>query len=1036
MSLFKNLSLKVKLPLVLMGLTALAMGISGYFHIVSSYASVRDANMIQLTATRDARVRQVEDLIARIDSDIRSFAASQEAQQALRGLNRSWNNMSQEERAAIRALYGRDNPFPMAQRAQLSDADDRSEYSLTHAMSHAQMQGFMQSLNYGDLLMINPEGEVIYSVRKRNDFGTNLDAASGSPLAELFKQISAQTGPASPVFVDATPYAPNGSLPTAFIAQRLVNVRGDTRGIMVLELPMDAIQAVIDRPIGLGQTGEAYLLGSDGFFRTAPRVNERQTPYYETRAEASFLGAMQQAGTGAIEGAGTWYDQATTAFATVTVWNRTWTLTVEKSLEEVLEPAVAIRNFTLVEMAVVQIVIFGMGWLFARSLSGPLGRVIQALRKTANGDLTSDVPDTDRSDEIGQIASALGDLRGDLAAGQSAARDAQFKGAAFDQSSAAMMITDENRVVTYINPAAEALVTQHQEAWARKGFAFDIADMVGTRLDALHPCDGIDASFANTATVSMHVELGQTRLRLNIGRIVDPESGQRTGYIAEWSDVTQTLRSATILDAIEASQAVLEMNTDGQIISANPNMLNAANVGCLSSFREVFHSTVDSPADDATVLVEAAMKAGQGETLSGTFVCQKADCSTLWLAGSLNPVREVDGTTSRVVAILDDVSTQRIAQSQAEKERKEMQAQQDLVVDQLGVGLNRLAEGDLQATIEDTFGTHYEKLRLDFNSTSSRLSKAMQDVRTNAESIRGEVAEISNAAADLSTRTEKQAATLEETAAAIEEITASVVSAAEGATAANSVVSTAKENAEQSGLVVTEAVSAMGGISSSSAKMSKIISVIDDIAFQTNLLALNAGVEAARAGDAGRGFAVVASEVRSLAHRSSEAAKEINDLISESSKQVSHGVDLVGKAGTALQEIVGFVTNISEHVSDIEHSAKEQSAVLSEINSSMGQLDQVTQQNAALFEETTAASQSLNSDADTLLRLIQHFRIDNAVNQIQTTATAQPLPTEMSDTPTTTQFHDAMPTSSNQSKKAVGAGSLNLQDDLDDWREF
>ena len=1036
MSLFKNLSLKVKLPLVLMGLTALAMGVSGYFHFVSAYGSVRDANMIQLTATRDARVRQVEDLIARIDSDIRSFAASQEAQQALRGLNRSWNNMSQEERAAVRALYGRDNPFPMAQRAQLSDADDRSEYSLTHAMSHAQMQGFMQSLNYGDLLMINPEGEVIYSVQKRDDFGINLGDARGSPLAEVFEQISAQTGPASPVFIDVTPYEPNGGLPTAFIAQRLVNVRGDTRGVMVLELPLDAIQAVIDRPTGLGQTGEAYLLGADGVFRTAPRVNDRQSPYYETHAEASFWETIQQAESGAIEGAGTWYDQATIAFATVAVWNRTWTLAVEKSLQEVLAPAVAIRNFTLIEMAIVQVVIFGMSWLFARSLSGPLGRVIQALRKTANGDLISDVPDMDRRDEIGQIASALGDLRGDLAAGQSAARNAQFKGAAFDQSSAAMMITDEDRIVTYINPAAEALIVQHQEAWARTGFVFAIADIVGTRLDALYPCDDIEPNFADTSTVSMHVELGQTRLRLNIGRIVDPDSGQSTGYIAEWTDVTETLRSATILKAIEASQAVFEMDTDGQVISANANMLNAANVCSLNDFLEILNSAADSPTHDATVLVESAMKAGQGETLSGTFVCQKADGSTLWLAGSLNPVLEVDGTISRVVAILDDVSTQRIAQSQAEKERKEMQAQQDLVVDQLGVGLNRLAEGDLQATIKDTFGAHYEKLRLDFNSASSRLSKAMQDVRTNAESIRGEVAEISNAAADLSTRTEKQAATLEETAAAIEEITASVVSAAEGATAANSVVSTAKDNAEQSGLVVTEAVSAMGVISSSSSKMSKIISVIDDIAFQTNLLALNAGVEAARAGDAGRGFAVVASEVRSLAHRSSEAAKEINDLISESSKQVSHGVDLVGKAGTALEDIVGFVTNISEHVSDIEHSAKEQSAVLSEINTSMGQLDQVTQQNAALFEETTAASQSLNSDADTLLQLIQHFQIDNAVSPLQASTTAQSLPTEMSDTTTATQFRDAVPVSSNQPKKVVGAGPLNLQDDLDDWREF
>jgi len=838
------------------------------------------------------------------------------------------------------------------------------------------------------------------------------------------------------VFMDVAPYAPNGSQPTAFIAQRLVNVRGDTRGVMVLELPIDALQAVIDRPTGLGQSGEAYLLGPEGMFRTAPRVNGGPAPYYEIRAKTGFLDAVQQAEDAAFEGAGTWYDHATTAFAPVAVWNRTWTLAVEKSLDEVLAPAVAIRNFTLIEMAIVQFVIFGMGWLFARSLSGPLSRVIKALRQTANGDLTSDVPDTERKDEIGQIASALGDLRGDLAAGQSAAHDAQFKGAAFDQSSAAMMITDENRVVTYINPAAKDLIAEHREAWSQKGVAVDPADMVGTRLDALHRCDDLDAGCAETSPISMHIELGQARLNLNIGRIVDPNSRQHTGYIVEWKDVTETLLSATLLEAIEASQAVFEMDTKGEIINANANMLNAANVGSLDDLHEILSSSVDGPPLDAVPLIDAALKAGQGETLSGTFVATKADGSPLWLMGSLNPVHDLDGTISRVVAIFDDVSTQRAAQVQAAKEREEMKAQQDLVVEQLGVGLNKLADGDLQATIENTFGTQYEKLRLDFNSTSSRLAKAMQDVRTNAESIRGEVAEISNAAADLSTRTEKQAATLEETAAAIEEITASVVSAAEGATAANGVVCAAKANAEQSGLVVTEAVSAMGVISSSSSKMSKIISVIDDIAFQTNLLALNAGVEAARAGDAGRGFAVVASEVRSLAHRSSEAAKEINDLISESRKQVSHGVDLVGKAGTALQEIVGFVTNISEHVSDIEHSAKEQSSVLSEINTSMGQLDQVTQQNAALFEETTAASQSLNTDADTLLQLIRHFRIDAEVTPSEPAKTEQPVYTGKRHTSTGMSLQGTAHTSSTQPSVAVSAVQIAPQDDLDDWREF
>ena len=1038
MSSFKNLSIKVKLPLILTGLTALAMGISGYSHIVGAYSSVRDANMMQMVSTRDARVRQIEDLIARIDSDIRNFATSQEAQQALRGLDRSWTNMSEEERADIRALYGRDSPFPIDRRAELSDADDRSEYSLTHAMSHAQMLSFMQSLNYGDLLMLNPEGDVIYSVQKRDDFGVNVAVgAEAGPLAEVFDLLSAQTGAAEPVFVDVTPYAPNGSLPTAFVAQRLVNTRGDTRGMIVLELPIVTIQGVIDRPAGLGETGEAYLLGSDGIFRTAPRVNSLDAPFYETRA-TGFLNSLGGGAAGSMEDTGAWYDEATTAFTPVPVWNETWTLVVEKSLDEVLAPAVAIRNFTVVEMSIVQLAIFGIGLWFAKSLSTPLGRVIQSLRDTADGDLTSDVPDAGRKDEIGQIASALEDLRGELQTGQSAARDAQYKGAAFDQSSAAMMITDESRVVTYINPAAESLIAQYQEAWANGGKVIDPAKLVSAPLDILHPCDDLEAQFTDTSTVSAQIGLGQVRLNLNIGRIVDPESGQHTGYIVEWKDVTETLRSATILQAIEASQAVFEMSCEGQIISVNQNMLNAAGITSYDEMHDVMKRPVDGASSDTPALVDATAKAQSGDTVSGTFLCTKPDGNVLWLTGSINPVLEPDGTVSRVVAILDDVSTQRLAQEHAAKERAEMQAEQDLVVARLGVGLNGLAEGDLQVSIEETFGADYEKLRVDFNSTSTRLCNAMRDVRANAESIRGEVADISNAAADLSARTETQAATLEQTAAAIEEITASVKSAADGATAANDVVRAARENAEQSGLVVTEAVSAMGKISSSSTKISKIISVIDDIAFQTNLLALNAGVEAARAGDAGRGFAVVASEVRALAHRSSEAAKEINGLISESTKQVSHGVDLVGKAGTALQEIVGSVTNISEHVSNIELSAKEQSSGLSEINTSMGQLDQVTQQNAAMFEETTAASQSLNSEVDTLLGLIQHFKIDGVADQLNGLATAQASSTQTSERQDNVPASESMDTSHSRPMLAHGALAVAADhgQDLDDWQEF
>jgi methyl-accepting chemotaxis protein len=233
--------------------------------------------------------------------------------------------------------------------------------------------------------------------------------------------------------------------------------------------------------------------------------------------------------------------------------------------------------------------------------------------------------------------------------------------------------------------------------------------------------------------------------------------------------------------------------------------------------------------------------------------------------------------------------------------------------------------------------------------------------------------EIASAADDLARRTEQQAASLEETAAALEEITATVKNTSEGATYAQKVVSQAKMDADKSGEIVQQAIIAMSGIEKSSQQIGQIIGVIDEIAFQTNLLALNAGVEAARAGDAGRGFAVVASEVRALAQRSAEAAKEIKGLISTSTTQVVQGVNLVGETGKALGRIVTEVNEINGIVFDISAQAQEHASGLQQINIAVNQMDQMTQQNAAMVEQTTAAAHALSQQGAELIRLIGQF---------------------------------------------------------------
>jgi methyl-accepting chemotaxis protein len=303
--------------------------------------------------------------------------------------------------------------------------------------------------------------------------------------------------------------------------------------------------------------------------------------------------------------------------------------------------------------------------------------------------------------------------------------------------------------------------------------------------------------------------------------------------------------------------------------------------------------------------------------------------------------------------------------------------QQALVVESFGVALERLAQGDLTYRVSDGLPVEYEKLQSDFNTAMTALKDTMSVVLSNVSAIRSGSGELALASDALSRRTEQQAASLEETAAALDEITATVNRTASGARQASETVRAAKGDAETSGVVVRDAVNAMGAIEKSAQEISQIIGVIDEISFQTNLLALNAGVEAARAGDAGRGFAVVAAEVRALAQRSAEAAREIKTLISASTSQVNAGVALVGQTGEALQRIVSRVAEIDGLVSEIAASAQEQATGLVQVNTAINQMDQVTQQNAAMVEESTAASQSL---FDSLAQAINALRQPAAVD--------------------------------------------------------
>jgi methyl-accepting chemotaxis protein len=368
---------------------------------------------------------------------------------------------------------------------------------------------------------------------------------------------------------------------------------------------------------------------------------------------------------------------------------------------------------------------------------------------------------------------------------------------------------------------------------------------------------------------------------------------------------------------------------------------------------------------------------------------------------------------------------ERAKRSQEDRIRAEAMAE---ATTSLAGGLSALARGDLTVSLSSPFAPEFETLRSDFNKAVQQLSETLTAVSQSTDSIDDGSREISQSTNDLSKRTEQQAASLEETAAALDQITVNVSNSSRRAEEARTVAADATASAEHSGKVVANAVGAMERIEQSSSQIANIIGVIDEIAFQTNLLALNAGVEAARAGEAGKGFAVVAQEVRELAQRSAQAAKEIKDLIRASTGEVASGVRLVSETGDALKTIEGLIVSVNQHMNAIATSSREQSVGLSEVNTAVNQMDQVTQQNAAMVEETSAASATLATESNRLRELIGRFDL-GAANTRKITATNRAARLGAGSAPSAT-------VQSMQKKIARAYTGSIAAVKLDDWQEF
>ena len=876
-------------------------------------------NMLQ---TLDSRVEVLQNWSGSRMAEIRSEASSLSSQLALSDFSSAMDALGSDGLARIKEVFVAQNPLVEEKRATYDPMGDDG-YFLVHHHYNAGFRALTSDIGPRDIFLVNSDGLVVYSLLKDDNFGINLlkDSTPDFELANVVRKVLTQK-PTDVVVSEFTrEYSDPSNTPIVFVAMPVDSATGGS-GVLVFELTLKVVNERITHIRSLGETGQSYLIDANGKILT----DLRNVPDSERAGvkppEAPLAAALR--GEEAVQtGRGVMGEEVVQAFAPVSLLGVRYAMIVEQATSEMYAPARTLGLSILVSGIAILLLLAALAWAMARSVSKPLALLTKTISDIQNRSHDGErIPGAERGDEVGDIARALDGLRQDLSGAEQVQLEATIQGTAFRTSSAAMMMVDTDFVITYANKALVDLVNARIEDFRKINAGIVAEQLVGKSMDYFHSHPEHQRQvLGNRDNLPYHVEIavGEGRFALDVNEINLPGKGQ-LGLVVEWRDVTEIRMNRALLNAMDETQLIIETSSDGKITRANSNLVAALGAS-LDQLRGRHIQDIVGLESGHGDIWNRLLKL---EPIVGRLLLSSPLGKQVIADGSVTAVPDKNNKLMRIVLIANDVTQAQKALEQETERGERLMIEQREVVDSLRVGLKALSTGDLTSRIEREFPFEYEQLRDDFNAAVDNLSMAIQVVIDNAGTIDKEAHEITNAAEDLSDRTEKQAATLEQTAAALDELTVSVSSATSGVMDANRVVKLARESAESSGQIVQQAVAAMGQIEESSRKISRIIGVIDDIAFQTNLLALNAGVEAARAGEAGRGFAVVASEVRALAQRSSEAAREIDGLITTSSNHVRRGVDLVGEAGSALERILASVNDIASRVSEIAASSHEQ----------------------------------------------------------------------------------------------------------------
>ena len=969
-----RMKIAVKLPLIMIAMTLATVLATALFGFREAARDMRGQTVEQLKMLASARADVAEILHDSFVSELRMQAGGQLALGAMRSLQMGYASLTNAP-AVLVQTYVTGNPNAESGRERFIGPENGNDFDVAHRRYHGILDDLRNTLQLYDIFLIDVDGNVIYSVYKEADFAQNVLSSplSDTGLGKVFRAAVTLRPGDDPAEVDFSKYAPSGNRPSAFLGSPVYDETGAMLGVMVYQVSAAAMEQAVSDVQGIGEQGTVYIVGSDQLLRAEARDDIARAVLSQRIDNPAVAGALDgQSATYEYTGSGGYPVMAHSQ--PVALFGSTWALVAEGARDELLAATATMKRHFLIIAVVTCIVATGFSIVLARSISAPLARVSGAMGHIAEGHYDTHVPETTRGDEIGGMSRQLDAFRNALDEADAIGREAAFKSAGFENASSAMLMVDSDFNVTFLNTAMIKLFDEKAEDFRKLTGGLGARELIGINMDRFHALpDRVRQVVTRPGALPMRtvVKIGTTFFSLMISAVHD-RSGKQAGMVIEWKNETKSLRDSTIIAALDTNSVRIEVRQDGRLGWVNSFV-------CRRTGRKV-EELLNLDADSLITLRpngnERMRKVSDIVRSRETVSCEavfRLNSLEMRIDATLSPMDDPQGKPAGLVLVGNDVTEERSTLEAANAERARTEREQAQVVESLRQGLTRLSEGDLTTRIETEFAPQYEQLRQDFNGATQRLEAAIGSIAESAGAIRSDTSGISSASQSLSKRTETQAATLEETAAALDNLTGSVRTAAEGATNAALMVRETRSNVETSGGVVHEAVGAMGEIEKFSNEISSISGVIDEIAFQTNLLALNAGVEAARAGEAGRGFAVVASEVRALARRSSDAAREINSLISSSGTQIKRGVTLVSKAGEVLTKMLESVSNISGSVESIAQSATDQSRGLQEINSAVNQLDRVTQQNAAMFEQTTAASLALAEEAEALTRAMSQF---------------------------------------------------------------